>query len=118
MPRSITQTRLALPYWASILRSMSRNVVHVGGVAGQHLVGERKAFGRHDQRDHHLHAIAVLVANVAVAALVRFIVRRRGLIIGAGEVLRAAPRSWPRTSRASAPQMREQKKKRAKLSRK
>jgi hypothetical protein len=27
MPRSITQMRLALPYWASILRSMSRKVV-------------------------------------------------------------------------------------------
>jgi hypothetical protein len=37
----------------------------VGGVAGQHLVAKRKAVGRHDQRDHHLHAVAALVAAVA-----------------------------------------------------
>ena len=51
----------------------------VGGVAGQHLVAERKAMRRHDQRDHHLHAVAAFVAAVAVAVLVRFIVRRRRL---------------------------------------
>jgi hypothetical protein len=29
----------------------------IGRVPGQHLIGERKAFGRHDQRDHHLDAV-------------------------------------------------------------
>ena len=59
----------------------------VGGVARQHLVAERKTLGRHDQRDHHLHAVAALVAAIAMAALVRFIVGRRRLEIGAGEVV-------------------------------
>ena len=42
----------------------------VGGVAGQDLAGERQAFGRHHQGDHHLRAVRPLVAAVAVAALV------------------------------------------------
>ena len=29
----------------------------IGRVPGQHLIGERKAFGRHDQRNHHLDAV-------------------------------------------------------------
>jgi hypothetical protein len=41
----------------------------------QHLIGERKALGRHDQRDHHLHAVAALVAAVAVAAPVGIVGR-------------------------------------------
>jgi hypothetical protein len=45
-------------------------------VSRQHLIGQRKALRRHDQRDHHLHAIAALVAAVTVAALVRLVGRR------------------------------------------
>ncbi len=41
----------------------------VGGVAGQHLIGQRQAVGRDHQRDHHLRAVRPLVAAVAVAAL-------------------------------------------------
>ena len=59
----------------------------VGGVPGQHLIGQRKAVGRHDQRDHHLHAVAAFVAAVAVAALVGIAPRRSGLEIGARQVV-------------------------------
>ena len=59
----------------------------IGSVPRQHLIGERKAFGRHNQRDYYLHAVAALVAAVAVAALGVFIVRRRGLEIGTREII-------------------------------
>ena len=45
-------------------------------VARQHLVGHRKALGRDDQGDDHLHAIRTLVPRVAELALVAFRERR------------------------------------------
>src|SRR5438105_4155173 len=78
MPRSITQTRCALPYWASILKEGAQCRL-VGGVARQDLVGERKTIRRDDQRDDHLDAVAALVAAVAVAALVGLVLGRIGL---------------------------------------
>jgi hypothetical protein len=42
----------------------------VGGVAGQHLVGQRQALGRNYQGDHQLRAVGSLVAAVTVATLV------------------------------------------------
>jgi hypothetical protein len=82
MPRSISLAILGFDLAQHIaLRRL------VGGVAGQNLVGERKAPRRHDQRDHHLHAIAALVAALAVAALVIFIVGRRRLEIGARQIV-------------------------------
>jgi hypothetical protein len=59
----------------------------VGCVPRQHLVGDREALGRDDQGDHDLHAIFALVTAVAEAALVLFVLRRRRLEIGAGEVV-------------------------------
>ncbi len=59
----------------------------VGRVPRQHLIGEREAFGRHDQRNHHLGAVAALVAAVTVAPLVVFIVWQRGFKIGAGQII-------------------------------
>ena len=41
----------------------------VGGIAGQDLIGQRKALGGDDQGDHHLHAVRPLVAAVAEFAL-------------------------------------------------
>ena len=55
--------------------------------AWQHFVGEREVVGRHDQRDHHLGAVAALVATVAVTAGVILVVRLRGLKIGAGQII-------------------------------
>jgi len=37
----------------------------VGGVAGQHLIGQRQAIRRHHQRDHHLQAVRPAVPAVA-----------------------------------------------------
>ena len=77
--------RWALPYWASIFAKKERSVV--GGVAGQHLVGERKAVRRHHQRDDHLRAIGALIAAVAVPALVGLVLLRIGFKIGARQVV-------------------------------
>ena len=59
----------------------------VGGVARQHLVGQRQTFGRNDQRDHHLHAIGPVIARVAVAPLVALRERWIGLEIGARQIV-------------------------------
>ena len=59
----------------------------VGGVAREHLIGQRQALGRHDQGDHQLHAVAALVATVAVPAFVGVVVRRIGLEIGARQIV-------------------------------
>ena len=51
-----------------------RQCGRIGRVAGQHLIGERQAFRRHDQGDHHLHAVKAVIARVAEAALVILLV--------------------------------------------
>jgi len=81
----------------------------VGGVARQHLIGDRKTFGRHDQRDHHLHAVAALVAAVAVAALVVLILRRRRLEIGAGQIVQKNFKACPEQILPALVQMIEQR---------
>ncbi len=59
----------------------------VRGVAGENVVGERKAVGRHDERNDHLHAVWALVAAVAVPALVALVARRIGFEIRAGQIV-------------------------------
>ena len=81
----------------------------VGGVPRQHLVAERKTLGRHDQRNHHLHAVAALVAAVAVAALVGFVVRRRRLEIGARQVVQQHIEPRPEQVLPALTKMREQR---------
>ena len=49
---------------------------------------ERKALRRNDQRNDHLHAVAALVAAVAVTTLVFIIARWIGFEIGAGQVIK------------------------------
>jgi hypothetical protein len=51
------------------------------GVARQYFIGQRQPFGRHHQRDDHLHAVAAVVARIAEAALVAFQKRRVALEI-------------------------------------
>ena len=87
MPRSISQMRWALPYCRSMRSRKSFERRLVGGVAGQHLIGQRQSFGRDDQRDDHLHAIGPMIARVAVTALVAFRKRRIGLEIGARQIV-------------------------------
>jgi len=81
----------------------------VGGVARQHLIGDRKTFRRHDQRDHHLHAVAALVAAVAVAALVVLIVRWRCFEIGAGQIVQQDFEAYPKQILPALAQMIEQR---------
>jgi hypothetical protein len=59
----------------------------VGGVARQHLVGERQAFGRDDEGDDDLDAVPALVAAVAEAAGIVRVVRHGALEVGAREVV-------------------------------
>src|SRR6201986_3034681 len=77
MPRSISQTRRALPYCSSILARNGRQGLVVLGVTGENLVGQRQAFRRDHQSDHHLRAIRPAVAAVAVPA---FVAVRRGRV--------------------------------------
>jgi len=61
-------------------------VSSVGRVARQNLVASGSP-ARHDERDHHLHAVATLVAAVAEATFVFIIARRIGLEIGARQII-------------------------------
>ncbi len=79
--------RSALPYCSSIFLRKPWQRGLVGGVAGHHLIGQRKAFRRDDQRNDHLHAIGPLVPAVAVPALVAFRKGRIALEIGAGQIV-------------------------------
>jgi hypothetical protein len=45
----------------------------VGGVAGEHFIGQRQSLGRDDQRHDDLHAIAALVPAVTETAGIAFI---------------------------------------------
>ena len=55
------------------------------GVAGEHLIAERKAVERHDKGDQDLFAVGAMIAGVAALRLrVRF---RLALEIGAGDVI-------------------------------
>ena len=59
----------------------------VGGVAGQHLIGQRQAFGGHHQSDDDLHTIRPVIARVPKAPLVAFRKWWIGLEIGARQVV-------------------------------
>jgi hypothetical protein len=59
----------------------------VGGVAGEHLVGEGQAFGRDDEGDDDLHAVAAFIPAVAEAARVGLVVGHVALEVGAGQVV-------------------------------
>ena len=58
---------------------------HVGAVALEDLVAERKALRVHDQRNHQLFAVGPVIARVA--ALHHRVVFRRALHIAAGQVV-------------------------------
>ncbi len=53
----------------------------------EHLVAQREAFGRDDQRDDHLAAVASLVAAVAVLAQIMFAALYVALEVGARQVV-------------------------------
>lgn len=59
----------------------------VGGVAGQHLVGQRQPLGRDHQRHHDLDTVAAFVAAVTEAARVILVGRHGGFEVGAGQVI-------------------------------
>ena len=59
----------------------------VGGVTGQHLVGERQAFGRDDEGDDDLHAVAAFVAAVAEAAGIVLVGRHVAFEAGRGQIV-------------------------------
>ena len=59
----------------------------VSGVAGQHLIGQRQAFGRHHQGNDDLHTIRSMIARVPEAALVAFRERRIRLEVGARQII-------------------------------
>ena len=59
----------------------------VGGVAAHHLVAQREALGRDDQRDDDLPAVAALVAAVTVLAQIVRPPVFVGLEVGAGQVV-------------------------------
>jgi hypothetical protein len=80
----------------------------VGGIAGQDFIRQRKALGRHDQGDHHLHAITALVAAVAVTALVVLVIRRVRFEIGAGQVVEQNLEAGAKQILPALPQVAEQ----------
>ena len=62
-----------------------RNVVR--GVAGQHLIGQRQAFGCHHQGNDDLHTIRPVIARIPEAPLIAFRKRRIRLEIGARQIV-------------------------------
>jgi hypothetical protein len=107
MPRSITALRLAVLRLDLVQGRAQRRLV--GSVAGQHLIGQRKAVRGHHQGDDHLHAVAPLVAAVAVPALVGVILRRRRLEVGAGQVVQQNFELGPEQILPALPKMTEQR---------
>src|SRR6266550_4871654 len=63
-------TRLAVLPLDALEKTPQRRLV--GGVAGQHLVGQRQTFGGHHQSDNYLHTIRPMIARVPKAPLVAF----------------------------------------------
>jgi hypothetical protein len=59
----------------------------VRSVAGQHLIGQRQALGRHHQGNDDLHTIGSMIARVPEAALVAFRERWIRLEIGARQIV-------------------------------
>jgi hypothetical protein len=81
----------------------------VGGIAGQNFIRQRKALGRHDQRDHDLHAITALVAAVAVTTLVVLVIRRVRLEVGASQVVEQNLEAGAEQILPALPQVAEQR---------
>ncbi len=65
MPRSAIQTRPSMPCRASIVAHDGLQGSRVVGVAGKHLVAQRKAVEGHHQRDADLLAVRAVIAGVA-----------------------------------------------------
>src|ERR687896_1550202 len=59
----------------------------VGGVARQHFVGDGETLRGNDQGNDDLHAVAPLVAAVTKAALVLFVLRRRGFDVSTCQII-------------------------------
>ena len=59
----------------------------VGGVAGQHLIGQRQTFRRHHEGNDDLHTVRPVIARVPEAPLIVFRKRRIGLEIGARKIV-------------------------------
>ena len=85
MPRSITHTRRRFAVEFFDLRQEFLQRGFVGGIAGEHLIGQRQAVGGHHQGDHHLPAIRPAVARVAVFGLGNL--RAQPLEVGAGQIV-------------------------------
>ena len=79
----------------------------VAGVARHHLVGQRKPLRRHDQGNHHLHAVRTLVAAVTEPALVRE--RRIALKISRGQVVQQHVEASIEQGLPAIPQKREKR---------
>ena len=69
MPRSVIQTRPSTPCRASMVATIVCKVREVVGVAGEHLVAQRKAVEGHDQRDADLLAVGAMIAGIAALGL-------------------------------------------------
>lgn len=54
--------RLAVLAFDAREKILQRRVIR--RVAGEHLIGERKALRRDDQRNHHLHAVGTMITRV------------------------------------------------------
>ena len=76
---------LAVALLDAVQEAAQRGVV--GGVARHHLVAQREALGRDDQRDDDLHAVAALVAAVAELAQIVGPAVFVALEVGAGQVV-------------------------------
>jgi hypothetical protein len=59
----------------------------VGGVTRQHFVSDGETLRGNDQDNDDLHAVTPLVAAVTKAALVLFILRRRGFEVSACQII-------------------------------
>jgi len=57
----------------------------IAGVPSKHFVSQRKTLRRHDERDHHLHAVRSFVPAVAILSLA--LTGRIAFEIGAGQVI-------------------------------
>jgi hypothetical protein len=78
--------RLAVLLLDALEKAPQRRLV--GDIAGQHLIGQRQAFGGHHQGNDDLHTIRPMIARVPEAALVTLRKRRIRLEIGARQIVK------------------------------
>ena len=101
------QTRSERPYCVSIFFRKSANVVLSLVLPVHHLIGQRKTLRRHDQGNHHLHAVRALVAAVSEPTLVRK--RRIALEIGGGQIVKQHVEARVEQRLPAFPQKREKR---------